>query len=77
MQKRILVVLSLIRPEINFLESTNYIDDGFLDSFDIVQLVVELEEEFKVSINGTEIVPEHFSSLENIERLLIRKSKLL
>ena len=37
--KKIVNILNDLRPEFNFIESENFIEDGFLDSFDIVSLV--------------------------------------
>ncbi|WP_237561714.1 acyl carrier protein [Flagellimonas algicola] len=59
-----------IRPEFDFSESSNFIEEGMLDSFDIVSLVASLDEEFEISIDGTEILPENFSSVEGIIQLL-------
>lgn len=70
---KILQILSNLRPEFDFSASGNFIDDGCLDSFDMVALVSELEETFHVLIDGMDIVPENFSSVEAIAGL-VRKS---
>lgn len=70
---KILQILSNLRPEFDFSASENFIDDGCLDSFDVVALVSELEESFHVLIDGLDILPENFSSLEAIAGL-VRKS---
>lgn len=72
MKKKILELLTEIRPEFDFAESNSFIEEGMLDSFDIVALVTALDEEFKISIVGTDIVPENFSNLETIQQLLIK-----
>jgi acyl carrier protein len=41
-----------------------------LDSFDVVNLVTTLDEKYGISIDGVDILPENFSSVENIEKLL-------
>jgi len=64
--------LNDIRPEANFLNARDFIEEGLLDSFDIVTLVASLDTKFKVSIPGTDIVPENFKSVESIENLLKR-----
>ncbi len=70
MKDKILTFLTEIRPEFDFSESSNFIEEGMLDSFDIVSLVASLDEEFGISIDGTEILPENFSSVEGIIQLL-------
>ena len=66
----ILKILRSIRPESDFEKSKNFIEDGLLDSFDVVTLVSSLDSTFCISIDGGDIVPENFSSLEAIRDLL-------
>jgi len=63
-------ILAQLRPEIKFEESNNYINDGLLDSFDIMILVSELDKAYSISINGIDIIPENFKSQAAIEMLL-------
>jgi acyl carrier protein len=72
MKETIIRILTDIRPEFNFTENSDFINEGMLDSFDIVSLVSELDQEFKISISGLDIVPENFSSVDTIEKLLIK-----
>ena len=71
MKEKIVKILTDIRPEFDFnQENINFIEEGMLDSFDLVTLVSELDETFGVSINGVDIVPENFSSVDKIESLV-------
>jgi acyl carrier protein len=70
MKTKVISILNEIRSEFDFSTSANFIDDGMLDSFDIVTLVVMLDEEFNISITGTDIIPENFSTLGAISNLL-------
>ena len=72
MKKKILDFLTEIRPEFDFSASSNFIEEGMLDSFDIVSLVASLDEEFGISIDGTEILPENFTNIDSIFQLLIK-----
>lgn len=65
-------MLEEIRPEFDFAQSTNFIGDGYLDSFDIISLVSMLDKEHNISIKGTDITPENFASLESIRDMLGR-----
>lgn len=69
----IFLMLSEIRPEFQFKESENFIEDGMLDSFDIISLVSMLEEKYNIKIDGLDIVPENFFTVETIMEL-IKKS---
>ncbi|MFC1818488.1 acyl carrier protein [Thermodesulfobacteriota bacterium] len=73
MMDKILEILSKIRPEFDFTESEKFVTDGMLDSFDIITLVSDLDKEFSVSIDGLDILPENFQSLERIAAL-VRKN---
>ena len=70
MKDKIVEVLSLVRPEFDFSESNSFIEDGLLDSFDLISLVTNLDKAFEISIEGTDIVPENFMNLTTIEVML-------
>ena len=71
---KIIDILQDIRPEFDFTDSKNFIADGYLDSFDIVSLVTELENTFDCIIDALDILPENFDTAEHIVEL-IKKSK--
>ena len=70
MKEKVLEILSNIRPEFDFTEDVNFIEEGMLDSFDIVTLVSDIDSTFGISIDGVDIVPENFSSVDTIINLL-------
>lgn len=72
MRDRIIKILNEVRPEFDFGTETNFISKGMLDSFDLVTLVTELDESFGISIDGTDILPENFETIEAIESLIIK-----
>ena len=73
--EKIIEILQSIRPEENFLDSDNFIEDGLLDSFDLITLVTELDKTFSISIDGVDVIPENFKSIESIRQLL-QKNKV-
>ena len=66
MVEKVLSILKEIRPEFDFEESDNFVEDGYLDSFDIVTLVSELETAFDVVIDGLDVLPENFETVQDI-----------
>ena len=70
MREKIISILSELRPEFDFNEPLNFIEEGMLDSFDIINLVTALDSEFSISIDGMDVLPDNFSSVERIEALL-------
>ena len=59
-------ILKNLHPEYDFDSSTNFVEDGFLDSFALTALIAELDEAFGISIDGLDIVPENFASWNSI-----------
>ena len=73
MREKLLDILKDLRPEVDFENETELIDGGVLDSFDIVSLITEINEEFDIEINVEDLLPENFNSvaamMELIEKL--------
>ncbi|MBD5607428.1 MAG: acyl carrier protein [Desulfovibrio sp.] len=72
---RILDILKDLQPEFDFEDGSDFVESGYLDSFDVVTLVAELEDAFDVSISALDILPENFSSLDSIAALVEKSSK--
>ena len=62
-------ILNEIRPENDFVQSQDFINDGLLDSFDVINLVSIIEEKFNINIDGEEIIPENFQNLNTLNIL--------
>ena len=69
----LLELLEDIKPTVDFRTCTGLIDDGYLDSFDILSIVSELNDAFGIEISPVDIVPENFNSAQalcnRLERL--------
>lgn len=63
-------ILEELRPDVDFENETSLIDDGVLDSFDIVALVGELNDAFDIEIKPNNLVPENFNSAEAMMALI-------
>lgn len=63
-------ILAQIRPEADFSQSADFFEEGLLDSFDLVTLVAELDAAYGISVDGMDIVPDNFSTVAAIEKLL-------
>ena len=73
MKKQIIEILSEICPGIDFETETALIDDGLIDSLDIVAVVTEPMEAFDVELGVDDLTPENFNSVEAIEELIESK----
>ena len=70
MREQIIKILTDLRPEFDFTADVDFIEEGMLDSFDVINLVSDLDSTFGISIDGLDIVPENFATLDSIEVLL-------
>lgn len=68
--EELLGILKGIRPDVDFANETALIDDGILDSFDVVSIISEIDNVFGVQIRITELDPENFNSAEAIWKLV-------
>lgn len=66
----LLEILTDLHPDIDFTEEDRLIDNGILDSFDIVTLISEIGENFDVTISAEYIVPENFNSAQALWELI-------
>lgn len=65
-------ILKDLHPDVDFDTCTTLIDDKILDSFDIVTVISEINEEFDVVIPAEEIIPENFNSAQALYALIKR-----
>ena len=72
MREKLLEVLADAKPGFEFEGKTVLIDEGYLDSFDIITLVTELNEKFDIDIPVEDIVAENFDSVDTILALIGR-----
>lgn len=72
MKSKILSVLQSVSPEADFVNSSNFLADGLMDSFDVVIITTSLEEVFQIAIPGDQITPENYASLDQLADLVMR-----
>ena len=70
--EKLIEILEDIQPDVDYRECTTLIDDGLLDSFAILSIVGEIEDEFDVSVTPAEIIPENFNSAESLWNMIER-----
>lgn len=68
--EKLLKILKGIRPDVDFENEDALIDDGILDSFDVVSIISELDDVFGVQVKINELDPENFNSVESIWNLV-------
>ena len=72
MYEKVLALLQSEFPEIDFLSSTELVDDGTLDSLTITSIIAALTMEFDVQIPYEEIIEENFNSIDGLANMMAR-----
>lgn len=70
--EQLIEILQNLHPDIDFETYEGLVDDGILDSLDIVTLITDINDAFDVSIPAEEILPENFNSAEALWDLIER-----
>ncbi len=66
----ILELLKEVRPDADFETSNEFIEDGLLDSFDVIMLVSLIEEKYDIEIRHEFLIPENFETIDSICELV-------
>ena len=66
----LLEILGDLHPDVDFKTCRTLIDDGILDSFDIVTIISEINNEWDVTIPADKIDPEYFNSAKSLCALI-------
>ena len=68
--EELLNILKELHEDVDFEIEEGLVDDGILDSLDIVTLITEINDAFDISLPAEEIVPENFNSAGAIWALI-------
>lgn len=69
--EKLLAILEDMKPGVDF-KKKKLIEDGILDSFDIVEIIAAIDDEFDVEIPVMEVQPEVFNDVEKLYALIER-----
>lgn len=68
--EELLKILKDLHPDVDFMTREHLIDEGVLDSLDIVSLITEISDTFDVTITARDIVPQNFNSAQALYALI-------
>ena len=57
-------------------DDTSFLEEGIIDSTGILELVTFLEDEFSITVEDEELVPENLDSIANVVQYLTTKQEL-
>ena len=64
----------LFEEDENLKEDTSFLESGIIDSTGILELVSYLEENFRITVEDEELVPENLDSIANVVAYLSKKN---
>lgn len=67
---KIIEIIQGLNEDFDPNEDVDIIEDGILDSFDIVNFIIEAEDTLGVKIGVENILPENFGSVGAIQKLI-------
>ena len=70
--EELLEILGELHDDVDFTTEENLVEDGILNSLDIVSLITEINDRLDVQIPAEEILPENFNSAEALWALIQR-----
>ena len=70
--EKLMEILEDIQPDADFDTCETLIDDGVLDSFALLSIVSELQDEFGITITPADIIPENFNSAKALWAMVER-----
>lgn len=71
--EKLIAILNDIRPDVDFSAEKALIDDGIIESLDIVAIVTGIMDEFDVEISVDDLLPENFNSADDILAMIRAK----
>ena len=68
--EKLIEILTELHDDVDYYAEEGLVDDGILDSLDIVAIVTEVDAELGVRIPPEEIIPENFNSAKALWALI-------
>ncbi len=64
-----------LRPDITITEDLELLEEGILDSFDIINLIDRISDVYHIEIDPEELDPDNFANVKTIYDLIAKKMK--
>ena len=57
-------------------DNTSFLEEGIVDSTSVLELIIFIEENFNISVDDSEILPDNFDSISNLVAYVHRKTSI-
>ena len=72
--EELIAKLRKIKKGVDFETETGLFDRGLLDSFDVIQIITLLDEDYDITVPPSQIMPDNFNSAAAIYAMIERLS---
>ena len=72
-REALMEILEELHPEVDFESEDALVSGKILDSFDIVNLVTELDDAFDIEITAADLLPENFDTVDGMVELIMNR----
>ena len=76
-KEQILAILKEVKPNKNLENVVEIIEGGYIDSFELIALISNINEKYGIEITIEDLIPENFNSVDAMTQLIERKIKQL
>lgn len=73
--EQLLKIMEEVRPDLDFGQEKNLVNDGKIDSFDIISIVGLIDSQYGIEIGVDDLMPENFESAEALYALITAKEQ--
>ena len=66
----LITLLKKVKPNVDFENNDALVDDGIIDSLDVISIIAEISDKYGIVIPNDEIIPDNFNSVEALKELI-------
>lgn len=70
--EKLIKILEDVKPGVDYKKEKELITNGILDSFDIVTLVSEINDNFDIEFPIEEVIPENFENVDALYKTITK-----
>ena len=70
MENKVLEILGNVNEELLTYTGSNMVNDDIIDSFELISLISQLEDEFDIEIDAQDVTEENFGNKDRIIALI-------
>lgn len=72
--EELIKIIKVYVPDIENNKEQSLIEEGLIDSIELLEIIEEISEKFKIDIGGADLDPDNFQSVQEIWEFIKRKS---